>query len=426
MTDRKGTSLNLTLGVLLVVYIFNFLDRQVVAILAEPIARELNLSDTEIGLLTGLAFALLYTALGIPIARFADRPRTNRVTVIAVSVAVWSAFTAMCGMAQNFTHLLLARVGVGIGEAGCTPPAHSLITDKAPPERRARAFAIYQLGPPLGGLIGMVMGGVLADSLGWREAFVVVGVPGVVLAGIVALVLRDPRKQATDNGTAGVAGPPAMSTGDAMRAILASRAMRRLLVTAAFGSFAGYGVLIWATIFFQRSHGLTAGETGIWFGLVNGIASALGVWIGGQIGDRQLQTRGKQHLLTPGAWLLMASAPFLVLALIAPRWEWAMAAFFPAILFNWIYVAPFYSAVQGLVPPTARAVASAMILFMQNLVGLGLGPLVLGMASDLLKPSLGAESVRYVLFIACLFGLTAGAVLLSARKFLPDELDRHA
>jgi predicted MFS family arabinose efflux permease len=416
---EKRTGLGLTLGVLLVVYVFNFLDRQIVTILAEPIARDLGLSDTQIGVLTGLSFALLYSTLGLPIARLADRPRTDRVKLIAIAVAVWSVATALCGGARSFAQLAIARVGVGIGEAGGTPPAHSLITDVAAPEKRARAFAIYQLGPPIGGLIGMVLGGYLAGTLGWRLAFVVVGLPGLALALLVLLVLRDPRRSGAATEQA-----QALPLGEALRQILASKAMRLLLTTAGLASFATYGVLIWTTIFFQRSHHLTPAETGLWFGLVNGIASILGVWLGGQIGDRH-RARGKQHLLTIPAVAQALSVPFLLTALLVADWRIALVLFFPAIVLNWLYVAPYYSAVQGLVPPAARAVASASILFMQNLIGLGLGPVLLGYCSDLLKPGYGAESVRYVLFIAGLVSLLAGLFLWRARKYLPAELDRY-
>ncbi|MFT4026548.1 MAG: MFS transporter [Novosphingobium sp.] len=415
---NKRSGLNLTLGVLLIVYVFNFLDRQIVTILAEPIARDLGLNDTEIGVLTGLSFALLYSTLGLPIARLADRPGTDRVKLIAAAVAVWSLATALCGSARSFAQLALARVFVGLGEAGGTPPSHSLITDIAAPEKRARAFAIYQLGPPIGGLIGMVLGGFLAGTLGWRWAFVAVGAPGLVLA-LLVLVLRDPRR----SGEPSLHAVP-LPLGEALRQLLASKAMRLLLTTAGFASFATYGVLIWTTIFFQRSHYLTPAETGLWFGLVNGIGSILGVWLGGQIGDRH-RRQGKQHLLTIPALTQVLSVPFLLAALLVGDWRLSMALFFPAIVLNWLYVAPYYSAVQGLVPPATRAVASAAILLLQNLIGLGLGPVLLGFCSDLLKPSYGAESVRYVLFIAGLVSLIAGLLLWQARKHLPAELDRY-
>lgn len=417
--ERK-TGLSLTLGVLLVVYVFNFLDRQIVTILAEPIARDLGLSDTQIGVLTGLSFALFYSTLGLPIARVADRPRTDRVKLIAAAVAVWSLATAACGGARSFVQLAIARVFVGAGEAGGTPPAHSLITDIAVPEQRARAFALYQLGPPIGGLIGMVAGGFMATTLGWRWAFVVVGLPGMILALLVVLLLRDPRR----SGTSSLHTVP-LPLGRALGQILASKSMRLLLTTAGFASFATYGVLIWTTIFFQRSHGLSPAETGLWFGLVNGIGSMLGVWLGGQIGDRH-RAKGNQHLLTIPALAQMLSVPFLLAALMVGDWRLSLVLFFPAIVLNWLYVAPYYSAVQGLVPPAARAIASASILLMQNLIGLGLGPVLLGYFSDLLKPGYGTDSVRYVLFIAGLVSLIAGLLLWRARQHLPEELDRHA
>jgi predicted MFS family arabinose efflux permease len=369
--------------------------------------------------LTGLSFALFYSVLGLPIARYADRPSTNRVNLIAVAVGVWSLMTALCGLTRNFAQLVVARVGVGVGEAGGTPPAHSLISDCTTPANRSRAFAIYQLGPPIGGLIGMVLGGALADSVGWRMAFVVVGLPGLALALLTFTLLRDPRRDGAE------APPPPLALGDAVGQIVDSRAMRLLLVVAAFASFATYGVLIWTTIFFQRTHGLTPAETGLWFGLVNGAASILGVWLGGHIGDRHRQ-RGKQHLLTVPALSLALSVPFMVVALLVPDWRLAMALFFPAIVLNWIYVAPFYSAVQSLVPSAARAVASAAILFMQNLIGLGLGPVVLGFFSDELKPAYGTDSVRYVLLISGLVSLIAAVLLWRARRYLPEELDRYA
>ena len=422
MSTMSQARVRLTIYVLLVVYILNFLDRQIVAILAHPIARDLGLSDTQIGLMTGLAFALFYTGLGIPIARLADRPTTNRIWVISGSLAVWSAMTALCGAAQNFVQIFLARVGVGIGEAGGTPPAHSLIAEIVPPQRRASALSLYQLGPPLGGLIGMVLGGILADSIGWRMAFVVVGLPGIALALVVVALLRDPRASAA---LATIAPPQPVSFGKSFGQIFASLANRRVLAACALAAIANFGMMIWAPIYLQRSFGLSASQTGIWFGLVNGIASALGVWLGGQFGDR-LMRRGKQHLLTVPAVAVALASPLLVLGLMAPQWQWAMVLFFPAILVLWLHVGPCYSAVQGLVPSTSRATASASILLMQNLFGLGLGVPAIGWLSDHYKPEWGVDSVRYVLVaVVLIVPLAAGWLLWSARKYLPDELDRE-
>ncbi len=447
MSGQNDKRLRLTIYVLLVVYVLNFLDRQIVGILAEPISRELGLSDTQIGLMTGIAFALFYTGLGIPIARLCDRPTTSRVKVIAVCLAIWSAMTALCGSAQNFAQLFLARIGVGIGEAGGTPPAHSLIAEMAAPEKRASALSFYQLGPPIGGLIGMVLGGYLADSIGWRWAFVVVGAPGVLLALVVVIVLRDPRQDgitplplAGGGGGGPVNGPqptsppptpPASGRGgflqdfrEAFQTIWEARANRLIMLSVAFAATANYGMLIWGPIYLQRTFGLSAGQTGLWFGLANGIGSALGVWYGGQLGDRLLRY-GKQHLMTGPAIAIAISCPLLVAGLMASDWRLAIALFFPAIALLWLHVGPAYSAVQGLVPPSSRATASAAILLMQNLFGLGIGSYAIGALSDHYKGEYGADSVRVVLVVLIgVVTLLAAALQWRSRKYLPAELDR--
>lgn len=422
MPAMSPKRVRLTISILLLVYILNFLDRQIVGILAQPIAKDLGLSDLQIGLMTGLAFALFYTGLGIPIARYADRPSTSRVKLIAVCLAVWSAMTALCGAAGSFLQLFLARVGVGIGEAGGTPPAHSLISELSPPEKRASALSFYQLGPPVGGLIAMVLGGFLADSIGWRWAFVVVGAPGIVLALVVFVLLRDPRSE----GGLPQAAPAAQSNfRDAFAQIWASRANRLILASVAFAATANYGMLIWGPIFIQRSFGISASQTGLWFGLANGIGSALGVWYGGQLGDRMLK-RGKQHLMTAPAIALALSSPLLVAGMLVSDWHVAVLLFFPAIGLMWLHVGPTYSAVQGLVPPSSRATASASILLMQNLFGLGLGSPLIGKLSDHLKPEFGADSVRWVLAVLVGVATLAAAVLQwRSRKYLPAELDRR-
>ena len=428
MSGQNDTRLRLTINVLLVVYILNFLDRQIVGILAQPIAKELHLSDLHIGLMTGLAFALFYTGLGIPIARYADRPSTSRVHVIAVCLMVWSAMTAVCGAAQTFVQLFLARVGVGIGEAGGTPPAHSLIAELASPEKRASALSLYQLGPPIGGLIAMVMGGYLADSIGWRWAFVVVGAPGILLSLVVLNMLRDPRSsplpRAREAGVTPPAGGKGTTLAEAFAHIWASRANRLILPSVAFAALANFGMLIWGPIFLQRSFGLSAHVTGLWFGLANGVGSGLGVWYGGQLGDRLIK-RGKQHLMSGPAICLALCCPLLVAGLLVPDWRLAVLLFFPGIGLLWLHVGPAYSAVQGLVPATSRATASAAILLMQNLFGLGLGSPLIGQLSDHFKPQLGVDSVRYVLVVLVgVVTLAAAALQWRSRKYLPEELDR--
>jgi predicted MFS family arabinose efflux permease len=409
-----------TLWILLIVYVFNFIDRQIVNILAEPIAKDLKLSDTQIGLMTGLAFALFYTVLGLPIARYADRPGTSRPRLIAVALAIWSAMTALCGLAQNFIQLLLARIGVGVGEAGCTPAAHSLISDLVPKERRASALGFYALGIPIGTVLGMIIGGQLVDVLGWRQAFMIVGLPGVAMALIVWLVLKDPRHGVAQS-TAAL--PQPLATREAIRSILASWAMVLLLIAASSAAFLSYGKVTWATIFFQRTHGLTPGQVGLWFGIVNGAGGILGTWLSGRIADR-FGSDKRQHVLTAAALGMLLVAPTAIWGYSASDWRWALVIlFFPTFLGS-LYYGPTYSSVQGLVTPQARALASAVLLFFQNLIGLGLGPLLFGMLSDSLKPSLGGESVQWVLYIASVMSLIPAFFFWRCSLRLDEELDK--
>lgn len=419
---KSPNSLRLTLWILLVVYIFNFLDRQIVNILAEPISRDLGLSDTQIGLMTGIAFAAFYTFLGIPIARFADRPKTNRVGLISVSLVVWSGMTALCGMAQNFFQLLLARIGVGVGEAGCTPAAHSLIADLAPPEKRASAISFYSLGIPIGSLLGMLIGGLVADAYGWRAAFLVAGLPGIALALIVFFVLRDPRMSAQMQS----AQPkPAISTAEAFKEIVASRAFIMLAIGGAMAAFLSYGKATWTTIFFQRTHELTPGEVGFWFGIGGGIAGIIGTWAGGWFADKYGK-ENRRHVLTAPAVGMLIAIPIAISAYWVENWWYALILIMTPTFLNSMYVGPAYSCAQGLVPLRVRAMASAVLLFAQNLIGLGLGPLFFGMLSDGIKPIAGDDSVRWVLYGAALLGVIPSFFFWRASLHLNRELDQKS
>ena len=419
---QTGGSVRVTLWILLIVYIFNFIDRQIVNILAEPIRLELGLSDTQIGLMTGLAFALFYTILGLPIARFSDRPTTHRPKLIAAALATWSAMTALCGMAQNFVQLLLARIGVGIGEAGCTPPAHSLIADMVEPKKRSSALAFYALGIPVGTLLGMMIGGLLADFVGWRRAFFIVGVPGVLLAIVVAWVLKEPRRHLTQAQAASNA-QQTMPLGQAVRSVMGSKAFVLLLVAGSAAAFLAYGKTTWTTIFFQRTHGLTPGEVGFWFGVVNGAAGIAGTFLGGWLADRY-GAENRRHVLTAPAVGMALAGPLAFLAYRADNWLFALTLLFLPTLFNSLYYGPTYSAAQGLVPLRARAIAAAVLLFFQNLIGLGLGPLFFGMLSDWLRPEFGEESVRYVLYGAAFLGLLPAFFFWRCSLRLNEELDQ--
>lgn len=414
-------AVRIMLFTLLVVYIFNFLDRQIVNILAEPIRKDLGLNDTQIGLMTGLAFALFYTLLGLPIARYADRPSTDRGRLIAVALVIWSGMTVLCGYAQNFVQLLLARIGVGVGEAGCTPAAHSLIADRVPAERRSSAMAFYALGIPIGSLLGMVIGGYLSDVLGWRRAFMFVGAPGIIMALFVVLLVKDRNRAARPLPE----GVNAEGLVDAMAILLARPTFVLMLAAASACSFLSYGKSTWTTIYFQRTHELTPGEVGFWFGLGGGIAGILGTWLGGWLADRLARTDRRNLVLAPAIGMAIA-VPLAIAAYLATDWRMSLALLMVPTVLNSLYYGPVFSSTQGLVAPRHRATASALLLLGQNLIGLGLGPLFFGMLSDWIKPSFGEESVRYVLYGAALLGLIPALLFWMLRPRLPAELDRNA
>jgi predicted MFS family arabinose efflux permease len=426
IAKERVNSERLLLWTLLLVYIFNFLDRQIVTILAEPIKRDLGLSDTQLGLLTGLAFALFYAVLGIPIARYADKPTANRVGLISAALVLWSAMTAVCGLAQNFSQLLLARVGVGVGEAGCTPAAHSLISDAVPVERRATAIAFYGLGIPIGTLLGMILGGFLADTVGWRRAFMIVGVPGLMLAAFVWFALRDPRFGSIATALrAKTPEKPRLSTRAALAEVFGSRAFLLLALAGGFVAFLGYGKAVWAVIFFIRSHGLTPGQTGLWLGAILGVAGLAGTWTGGWLADRFGRTR-RRHMLTGPAIGMAVAAPMLFIGYSVEDWRLAIAILVIPTFLNSLYYGPTYALAQQLVHPEARATATAVMMFAQNLIGLGLGPLFFGMMSDAFKPMAGDASVQWVLYGAAWLGLVPAFFFWRASLRLDKEITAKA
>ena len=417
------TNPKIMLFALLLVYILNFLDRQIVNILAEPIKGELGLSDTQLGLLAGPAFAVFYAVLGIPIARYADNAKTNRVWLISICLAVWSAMTALCGVAQNFVQLALARIGVGVGEAGCTPAAHSLIADSVPPEKRSSAIAFFGLGIPIGGLLGLIIGGVVNDQYGWRMALMLVGMPGILLAVILPLLIRDPRRCA-DSAHFNTAGSPVkakLSIKDAVREVFASKAYLYVFIAASFTAFLSYGKGLWTISFFIRSHGLSTTEAGLAMAVALGISGIIGTWLGGKMAD-VFGKRDKRHILTLPAIGMAIAAPILFAGYWAEDWRVAVALLILPTILNSAYYGPAYGCVQGLVRPEARAIAASLVVFGQNLIGLGMGPLLFGMLSDWLQPMAGDESVRWVLYGAAWLGLIPAFFFWRASLRLNAEL----
>lgn len=361
------------LGALLVVYTFNFIDRVVIGIIQEPIKAEFGLSDFELGLLGGPAFAILYTLLGIPIARFAERH--NRMTILAVCLGVWSAMTAACGFAINYATLFAARVGVSIGEAGCTPPANSVISDYFPSDRRASALSIYALGIPIGSMIAAVGGGWIATHVGWREAFIWLGVPGVLLAVIVKLTVKEPPR-----ATAKADAPSFFS---AVAALAKKPTFWHVAFGSALASFVGYGVGQYLTSFMIRTHGFSLFEAATLIGVVLGLCAAIGTFTSGFLADRISKRHPNALSWLPALGFVIATPLYLV-SFVMPNIWLAMPALMIAAITHYFYLGPMYAVTQGVVEPRMRATAVAVLLFVVNLIGYGMGPPVIGALSDFL------------------------------------------
>lgn len=408
------------LALLLATMTLNILDRQVINILAEPMRKSFQFTDTQLGLVTGLAFAVIYNLVSLPLGRFADHPRANRVTIISASLAVWSAMTALCGAAQNFGHVLLARVGVAVGEAGCAPTAHSLIAESFPQAKRARALAIFGLGVPLGAFLGKAGGGLLADAFNWRVAFLIVGLPGLLLAIALLVFIRDPRREEAQ-------APRAVAPlGEVIREIGKSKAFVNMALAVATAMLLITGGSVWGAVHFQRSLGLSTGEAGFWLGVSGGLAGCIGAWLGGWFADR-FGARDAKHYMTPAICGMIATVPFLFLGWWSPWWMLALALIFLPDLFDNLYYGGTFAAIQGLVDERIRATASATLLFTTTTIGTGLGSFSFGFASDLLKPHVGdSESVRYVLMGAAWLYLVPAWFFWRASKFLPAELAARA
>ena len=408
--SERNTGRGTLLGMLLIAYSFNFVDRQIVGILVGPIKTELALTDTQLGLLGGVAFALFYTGLGIPIALLADRK--GRSGVIAISLALWSGFTALCGAATNFWQLFACRLGVGVGEAGGVAPSYALIADSFPAAQRARALAIFSLGIPLGSAAGVLFGGYVAANFGWRSAFVAVGLAGIAFAPIFRWIVRDPPRVAD--------APAAIPVREVARTLAGKPSFWLLSFGAASSSMLGYGVAFWLPQLLQRSHGLNLVQTSQFYGGVLLIGGVAGVLLGGWLGDRA-GAKDKAGYARLPAIAFLAAVPLYAAAIHGSSATAAFPLFVLCQALAYIWLGPVIAAVQQLVPQPMRATASAVFLFVNNLIGIGAGTLVMGALSDALAPRLGDEALRASMLISLVFYLAAAAFMWAGSRRLARD-----
>jgi MFS family permease len=418
------------LAVLVLVYTFNFIDRQIVGILAVPIKAELKLSDTQLGLMGGLAFALFYTLLGIPIARLADR--VSRVGIMTVALGLWSMMTAVCGMTHSFAQLFAARLGVGVGEAGGVAPAYSLICDYFPSRQRARALSVYSFGIPIGSAAGIVLGAYITRWMSWRMAFVFVGLAGLCMAPLLKATVREPVRgfdEPPADGsslTARAAAQPAArplaqpSLLDVLRTLAGKPSFCALALGGAASSMMGYGLFFWMPSFFFRSFGLTLVQASLAYGglvLVGGLA---GIWIGGSLADAQGARSKAAYALIP-ALAFLATIPLYAVGVLSTQLGVCMAVLLVPTALGLAWLGPVLGAVQHLVPATMRATASAIFLFINNLLGIGLGTTLIGALSDALHVRAGADSLRYAIVAGTGFYLLAAVFLVIASRRLEKD-----
>ena len=411
------------LFVLTLVYTSSYVDRQIMGVLVEPIKADLGLSDTQMGFMSGFAFAIFYATLGVPIAFLADR--MSRRTIITWAVTVWSIMTALSGLAQNFWQLALARVGVGVGEAGSSPPSHSMIADLYEPEKRAGAMAVYSLGVYIGIMLGFVAGGQIAAHYGWRAAFFVVGLPGLLIAGLVHYTLKEPQRGLAD-GKVKSSLPPII-WGDLFSQVKAGfqhiwndRVSRHTICGLTLISIVNFANSIWGASFLMRTHGMELADVGTYLGLTLGIFAPLGLIVGGRLADRLGEDNARWRLWVVSVALVLA-APLHLFTLLSGELSWILVVNIPVFMLSACYLGPSFAMIQSRAPIAMRALISSITLFIINLLGLGLGPQLIGSLSDILGPQLGEYSLRYALTSFFLFYLWSAFHYYRAGRLLGAE-----
>ncbi len=404
------------LALLFLVSFFNYMDRYMLAVLLPAIKADLGLSDTQIGFITGLAFTLFYVTMGIPIARLADR--YNRKNIVAIALSVWSAMTALCGLAQNFAQLAIARIMVGVGEAGASPPSHSLIADLFPVEQRARAISIFSLGAPVGILIGFMLGGWITQLYSWRAALFTVGIPGILVALVVYRKLHEPARGAADGLTRAPATPPFWFS---LKTLMASPTFRHLSVGTGLYTVVWLGVVQWLPSFFTRSFELEIGVVGAWLAIILSVSQIIGMLLGGWLADRLGATDLRWYVWVPSLAILV-STPMFALTFLTQNPTIAYLSLFLPFMIGVMQGPPSFAVVQGLADIRMRAMAAALLLLITNLIGGGIGPQVVGIISDYLAAEHHQHSLRYALLVVSLiFGLWSSLHYFLAGKTIRQE-----
>jgi MFS family permease len=407
----------ITLGILCFVYVLNFLDRQLLAILAKPIQDTLHVTDTQLGLIGGLYFALFYCFIAIPVGWLADR--TNRVAVLSLACAIWSAATVACGLARTYPQLVVARMTVGFGEAGGVPPSYAIITDYFPPGRRGTALGIYNLGPPIGAALGIAFGASIAAAYNWRYAFIVLGAIGILAAVAVFLLVREPPRGGLDrtHDHANQAKPGFWGT-------LAMFFSRPSLVLASLGSgstqFITYGLGNFTTLFLMREKGMTLEEVALWYALCVGIGMSAGMIVCGRVIDRFTRRSRQAYALVPAASLTLA-IPFYLAFVCAPSWQLSVALLTGPMFLNYFYLSSSIALVQEEVRPDQRVMSGALLLLVMNFIGLGLGPTYVGMASDYFRATHPDNSLQIALYTLVPFYVFAIILFLFLARVLRKE-----
>jgi MFS family permease len=398
------------------VFTVNLLDRYIIGLLLESIKVELRLSDTQLGFVTGIAFALFYAVLGVPAARWADRG--NRASIASFAIGLWGLTVMASVLIGNFVQLVLARILAAAGEAGCKPPTYSLLGDYYPdPGERTMAMAVYWMAGPLATLLSFVLGGYLADWVGWRMTLFIMGVPGLVLAVLVKLTLPEPRSARPVEDAR-----PAVPLSHVLRTIWKSRSCRHLTIGMVLYFTVLFGFSPWSAAFLIRVHRMSTAEVGVSWGLMISAASTIGVLGGGFVAGRWLARDEALQMKISGLALMVSVVPYAAFLLL-PQKSLAIAAMFPAFVIYNIFVAPAYTLMQRLVPANMRATVMAVIMLIYNLVGMGLGPQIIGALSDALQPVVGVDSLRYALFSMTVIMMLAAYQLLLVSRYVRDDLE---